>query len=70
MSTKEIYRLPTVLHHIGLSKTTLYALVKTGKFMPPIALGPRSVGWLSSDVDTWIEQRVAESRAPNGGRQK
>ncbi|MBM3566603.1 MAG: AlpA family phage regulatory protein, partial [Alphaproteobacteria bacterium] len=29
----------------------------------PIKLGARSVGWLASDVDAWIAERIAESRS-------
>ncbi len=33
-----------------------------GSFPEPISLGARSVGWIGSEVDAWIAQRIAESR--------
>ncbi len=57
-----ILRLKQAKERTGLSRSTLYALIKEGKFPAPIALGARAVGWLSSDIDSWIEARVKASR--------
>ena len=57
-----ILRLRTVLERTGLSRSTIYALMRTGEFPRQIALGPRSVGWLESDVEAWISARVALTR--------
>ena len=58
-----ILRLKQTKERTGLSRSTLYALIKDGKFPTPISLGARAVGWLSSDIDAWIEARVKASRA-------
>jgi len=58
-----ILRLKQTKERTGLSRSTLYSLIKEGKFPPPIPLGARAVGWLSSDVDAWIESRVKASRS-------
>ena len=47
---------------VGLSRSTLYVLVKDGKFPSPIQVGPRAVRWLASEVDAWIDSRVLISR--------
>ncbi len=60
---KRILRLREVLSQTGLSRSTLYTLVKANDFPRMINLGPRSVGWLESEVDEWIAQRVQTSRA-------
>lgn len=60
-----IERLPVVLHRIGVSRSTLYGLIKTQQFKVPLKLGARAVGWLSTDVDEFIASRVQASR-PNG----
>ena len=44
-----ILRLPAVRARVGLSRSTILAYVKEGRFPAPVALGPRSVGWLSSE---------------------
>jgi len=33
-----------------------------GSFPEPIALGARSVGWIESEADAWIAQRIEDSR--------
>jgi prophage regulatory protein len=40
-----------------------YALLKEGQFPRPINLGARAVGWLESEIDAWIADRVQASRA-------
>lgn len=57
-----ILRLPEVLARTGLSRSTLYRRVDEGTFPAPISLGIRAVGWPESEVQSWIEQRIAESR--------
>jgi prophage regulatory protein len=49
-----ILRLRSVIARTGLSKSSIYAMVKQGKFIPPVSLGARAVGWIESDVDQWI----------------
>ena len=33
------------------------------KFPKPIKLGPRASGWLESEINAWISERIAESRS-------
>jgi len=62
---KTILRLPQVKARVGLGHTNIYNGIKAGTFPAPISLGARAVGWLSSDIDEWIEQRIAESKGGN-----
>lgn len=62
MTTQFLIRLPQVKQRTGLSRSTIYALIKKGQFKPPINLGARAVGWLESDVSEFIENRVKASR--------
>jgi prophage regulatory protein len=64
MSQQTILRVPQTVARTGLSRSSLYAFIKAGKFPPPISLGARAVGFLSSEVDEWIEARTKASR-PN-----
>jgi len=57
-----ILRLPQVTVKVGLSRSSIYAAIAAGRFPEPISLGPRSVGWLGSEIDTWLSDRVALSR--------
>ena len=56
-----ILKLKEVLNRTGLGKTTLYALIGNGDFPQQIPLGLRAVGWLESEVDAWILEKI-ESR--------
>ena len=57
-----ILRLPTVKTRTGLSRSTIYLLMSQNKFPAQISLSERTIGWLESDIDQWLEQRVAMSR--------
>lgn len=48
---------------VGLSRSTIYTLMAAGKFPNSIPLGERSVGWLESDIDAWIDSKMAASKA-------
>ena len=61
-TTTRILRLPDVKQRTGLSRSTIYALIKDELFPKHISLGARAVGWLESEVDTWIEDRIKFSR--------
>lgn len=67
MNNKQIsiLRLPQVQQRIGLSRSTIYSMIKNGQFVQPIKLGPRAVGWLESDVEEFIAQKVNASRTSN-----
>lgn len=56
---QRILRLPAVCERTGLSRATVYR--RFGHMR--IKLGPNSSGWLESEIDMWIAERVADSRA-------
>lgn len=45
----------------GLTNKWFYKLIQEGQFPKPIKLG-RSSRWLRSEVEAWLQQRIAESR--------
>ena len=53
-----ILKLKEVLHRTGLGRTTMYKLIKSLEFPQSIRLGLRAVGWLESEVEAWIKNRV------------
>ena len=57
-----ILRTPDVLARIGVSRSTLYEWIARGAFPASIPLGERARGWLESDVDEWIAERVARAQ--------
>ena len=54
---QKILRRSEVQRVTGLSKATIWRLVKMGDFPRPIRLGARAVGWKSSEIADWIESR-------------
>ena len=55
-----IIRLPEVTNLTGISRSNIYAHIKKGKFPKQINLGARSVGWVESEIQEWIRQRISE----------
>ena len=58
-SSKNILRLPQVVQKTGLSRATIYAYIKKNQFPVQLSLGERSSGWLESEVENWIDSRIA-----------
>jgi prophage regulatory protein len=40
--------------------------MSAGKFPRAYTLGPRTVGWLESEIDQWIDQQIATTRHSRG----
>lgn len=55
-----ILRMKTVIEITGLARSTVYKYVAEGVFPKPLSLGGRSVGWLESEVHSWIQSRLVE----------
>lgn len=53
-------RLPEVLNITALSRSSVYRLIEAGSFPSSIQLSARSVAWVDEEVQSWVEQRVAE----------
>ena len=62
-----LIRLPEVRLKTGKSRSGIYADIQNGQFPAPVAIGIRSRAWVSSEVDKWIADRVAESRGDHHG---
>ncbi len=62
-SGQVILRRKHVEARTGLSRSTIYDGIKTGSFPAPINLGTNSVGWLESEIDGWISDRVKQTRS-------
>ena len=62
MNNLKIMKRHEVESMTGLSRSTIYAKMETGKFPKPIKLSERSVGWLEHEVQAWLEDRISISR--------
>jgi len=64
-----LLRRPEVEARTGLSRSTLYRLMRTGEFPEPLKIGPRAVRWVAGEVDTWIAacpRATGDSEAAQG----
>lgn len=60
--THSILRLPEVQDRTGLSRSTIYLRIKQGSFPQSIHLGDRAVGWIETEINEWIDERIELSR--------
>ena len=51
-------RLSDVMKRTGLSRSTIYLNISKGLFPKNISLGVRSVGWLESEINEWMQKRI------------
>ena len=61
-----ILRLPEVINRTGLSRSTIYVLLsdKQSTFPRPIKiLGARAIGFIESEINSWIQAQVSAYRA-------
>lgn len=58
----KIVRLKQAISATGLSRSSIYLYINAGTFPKPIKLGERSIGFLESELNEWIDSKVAESR--------
>lgn len=54
----QILRMREVCSRTGLSRPTIYRLIKRGEFPRATNLGAKAVGWFEHQVDEWLEERL------------
>ncbi|VXD08620.1 Dipicolinate synthase [Enterobacterales bacterium 8AC] len=60
--SKTLIRMSETMRRTGYGKAWLYKLIAQGRFPKPVKIGSRSIAFIETEVDTWINQRIAESR--------
>lgn len=50
-----------ITNYTDMTDKWFYKLIKDGEFPKPIKLG-RSSRWLKSEIELWMQQRIADSR--------
>jgi prophage regulatory protein len=56
-----LLRLPEVVDRVGLSRATIYSMIKRAEFPRPIPLTGRLRRWPEDVVDAWLAERRAET---------
>lgn len=60
--SENLIRLPKVQRKTGYSKAWIYRLMSQGKFPASVKIGTRAIAFVESEIDDWVNQRIAESR--------
>ena len=53
-----IIRLKEVMDCTGLGRSTIYKYMGEGSFPQRVTLGDRAVGWVESEVMSWVMARI------------
>lgn len=62
--TKEnLIRFPEVQRRTGYGKAWIYRLIKKGQFPKQVRTGIRSIAFVESEVDAWIDNKISTSRS-------
>ena len=56
-------KLPQVISITGLSRSAVYQAISEGRFPNQINLGARSIAFLESEVQEWMEECIANRRS-------
>ena len=54
----KILKVKEVAEELNVSVQQIYKLVSKGRFPKPIKLGERGSGWLTSEIDAWLQSRI------------
>ena len=65
-----ILRLPDLKEKIRLGRSAIYDMISRGEFPQQIKLSAKSSGWIESEVEIWILQRVALRDGKTAGNTK
>lgn len=55
---RRIMRLPEVIHETGFGRSSIYQFMQQGKFPKARRIGPRAVGWDSSEIQAWVNAKL------------
>ena len=60
--SEQILKMPDVIKVTGLARSTIYKLISEDRFPKQIKLTSFSSGWLLSEIEEWVNERIAISR--------
>lgn len=46
---------------VGLGRTSIYRLMRQGRFPEPLKVGPKAVRWPESEIEAWLAARPRAS---------
>ena len=68
-SALRIIRMKELVSKVGYARSTIYALIKEGRFPKPFKLIPngRANGWLEETINEWIDHRKSDLQYEDNG---
>lgn len=63
----KLLKINEVIQIVKCSRSSIYYEINNGDFPKPIKLMKRSVAWLESDINNWVEKKIAESKGESNG---
>ena len=55
-----LLRMPEVVKICGLSRASIYRIIKTNDFLAPVKLSTQAVAWVHHEIMTWVEERMQQ----------
>lgn len=49
---------------VGLSRATIYQMMREGRFPKPVKITARAVGWIEHEIQEWLMKRVEITHSP------
>ena len=65
-SGESLLSLRDLIAKVRISRSQIYKLIGEGKLPAPIKVSEKSSRWILSEIDQWLEERKAASRAQGG----
>jgi prophage regulatory protein len=59
---KRILRRPEVMARVGVTHSQIDNMEKQGRFPKRIKISVKAAGWIESEIDEFIDKRIAASR--------
>ena len=68
LKVRRIYRKATICELLDVSAGTVDNMVDENRFVKPIKIGARCIGFVAEEVEEWLKQRIAERDAKGGAK--
>ena len=65
--SEKLLRWPDVQPRVGICRSHAHDLASRGLFPSPIKLSERCSAWVESDINSWIEERIAQGKSQRPG---
>jgi len=55
-------RIKQIIDRYSISASSVWAMVKSGKFPKPVKLSENCTGWIEGETEKWAQDRISDSR--------